>query len=61
MNLEGNQAKRAELKARIAELLKQDVEENKRHDAENTELKSRIGELGARLAIVEQGSVAVDG
>ena len=51
----------AEIEAERAELLKQGVEENKRRDAENTELKSRIGELEARLAIVEQGSVAVDG
>src|ERR1043165_8036095 len=39
------EAERAELKARIAELLKQGVEENKRRDAENAELKARIIEL----------------
>ncbi|RIA79595.1 hypothetical protein C1645_840321 [Glomus cerebriforme] len=38
-------AERAELKARIAELLKQGVEENKNRDAENAELKARIIEL----------------
>ncbi|CAG8614313.1 12682_t:CDS:2, partial [Racocetra fulgida] len=31
------------------------VEENKRRDAKNTELKSKVGELEARFAIVEQG------
>ncbi|GET03045.1 hypothetical protein GLOIN_2v1488498 [Rhizophagus clarus] len=39
--------------------LKQIIEENARHDAENVELKSRIEELEARLALLEQGS-AVD-
>jgi hypothetical protein len=40
--------------------LKQIIEKNARHDAENAELKSRVGELEARLALLEQGS-AVDG
>ena len=40
--------------------LKQIIEENTRRDAENAELKSRVGELEARLALLEQGS-AVDG
>src|ERR1044071_4556123 len=39
--------------------LKQIIEENARRDAENVELKSRVGELEARLALLEQGS-AVD-
>src|ERR1044071_7214279 len=39
--------------------LKQIIEENARRDAENAELKSRVGELKARLALLEQGS-AVD-
>ncbi|GBC10976.2 hypothetical protein GLOIN_2v1486970 [Rhizophagus irregularis DAOM 181602=DAOM 197198] len=33
---------------------------NARRDSENAELKSRVGELEARLALLEQGS-AVDG
>ncbi len=37
-----------------------EVEENARRDTENAELKSRVGELEARLALLEQGS-AVDG
>ncbi|GET59283.1 hypothetical protein GLOIN_2v1775728 [Rhizophagus irregularis DAOM 181602=DAOM 197198] len=51
---------RAEHKARIAELLKQGVEENKRRDAENTKLKARIEELESenefrdRITKVEQ-------
>src|SRR4051794_17238931 len=40
--------------------LKQIIEENARRDSENAELKSRVGELEARLALLEQGS-AVDG
>ena len=36
------------------------IEENARRDAENAELKSRVGELEARLALLEQSS-AVDG
>ncbi|CAJ0889878.1 12868_t:CDS:10 [Entrophospora sp. SA101] len=40
--------------------LKQIIEENARRDAENAELKSRVRELEARLALLEQGS-AVDG
>ncbi|RGB22607.1 hypothetical protein C1646_775817 [Rhizophagus diaphanus] len=51
---------RAELKARIAELLKQGLEENQRRDAENTKLKARIEELESenefrdRITKVEQ-------
>src|SRR3954467_6519572 len=37
--------KKVELKARIAELLRQAVKESKRHDVENAELKTRIEEL----------------
>src|SRR5687767_11288412 len=40
--------------------LKQIIEENVRRDSENAELKFRVGELEARLALLEQGS-AVDG
>jgi hypothetical protein len=40
--------------------LRQITEENAKRDAENVELKSRVGELEARLALLEQGS-AVDG
>src|ERR1700722_564488 len=53
-------AERSELKRRIAEALRTTEEERIRRDAENTELKSRVGELEARLAIVEQGSSIVD-
>ncbi|RIA93454.1 hypothetical protein C1645_16638 [Glomus cerebriforme] len=49
----------AEVEAENARL-KQIIEKNARHDAENAELKSRVGELEARLALLEQGS-AVDG
>jgi len=48
----------AEVEAENAKL-KQIIEENARRDAENAELKSRVGELEARLALLEQGS-AVD-
>src|SRR3954447_7889205 len=41
--------------------LKQIIEENARRDAENVELKSRVGELEARLAILEQGVTEVNG
>jgi chromosome segregation ATPase len=54
-------AEKAELKRRIAEVLRQAGGDNKKRDAENTELKSRVGELEARLAIVEQNTVAVGG
>src|SRR6266542_591920 len=49
----------AEVEAENARL-KQIIEENARRDAENAELKSRVGELEVRLALLEQGS-AVDG
>jgi hypothetical protein len=39
------ESEKVELKARIAELLRQAVEENKRRDVENAELKARIEEL----------------
>src|ERR1043166_8600248 len=39
------EAEKVELKARIAELLRQAVEESKRRDVENAELKARIEEL----------------
>src|SRR3954454_5421058 len=41
--------------------LKQIIEENARRDAENAELKSRVGELEPRLAILEQGVTEVNG
>uniref|UniRef100_U9T618 Uncharacterized protein n=1 Tax=Rhizophagus irregularis (strain DAOM 181602 / DAOM 197198 / MUCL 43194) TaxID=747089 RepID=U9T618_RHIID len=49
----------AEVEAENAKL-KQIIKENARRDSENAELKSRVGELEARLALLEQGS-AVDG
>ena len=49
----------AEVEAENARL-KQIIEGNARRDSENAELKSRVGELEARLALLEQGS-AVDG
>ena len=49
----------AEVEAENARL-KQIIEENARRDSENAELKSRVGELEARLALLEKGS-AVDG
>src|SRR3954452_16213153 len=49
----------AEVEAENARL-KQIIEENARRDSENAELKSRVGELEARLALLEQSS-AVDG
>ncbi|EXX66596.1 hypothetical protein RirG_122290 [Rhizophagus irregularis DAOM 197198w] len=42
----------AEVKAENAKL-KQIIEENARHDSENAELKSRVRELKARLALLE--------
>src|SRR5437763_15396903 len=49
----------AEVEAENARL-KQIIEENARRNSENAELKFRVGELEARLALLEQGS-AVDG
>ncbi|PKY30203.1 hypothetical protein RhiirB3_485727 [Rhizophagus irregularis] len=49
----------AEVEAENARL-KQIIEENARRDSENAELKSGVGELEARLALLEQSS-AVDG
>ncbi|KAF0412229.1 hypothetical protein F8M41_007962 [Gigaspora margarita] len=40
--------------------LKQIIEENALRDVENTELKSRVRELEARLAILEQGVTEVN-
>src|SRR5579859_5602603 len=40
--------------------LRQIIEENARRDSENAELKSRVGELEARLAILEQGVTEVN-
>ena len=45
----------AEVEAENAKL-KQIIEENARRDAENTELESRVRELEARLALLEQSS-----
>ena len=48
------------LRQRITELeaenvkLRQIIEENTKREAENTEFKSKVGELEARLAILEQ-------
>src|SRR3954454_21025148 len=39
------ESEKVELKARVAELLRQAVEESKRRDVENAELKARIEEL----------------
>src|SRR4051794_29290945 len=55
------EAKNAKLEAEKAELLKQVMEKDVKHDAENTELKSRVGELEARLAILEQDVTEVNG
>ncbi|RGB34406.1 hypothetical protein C1646_153626 [Rhizophagus diaphanus] len=49
----------AEVEAENARL-KQIIEENARRDSENAELKFRVGELEARLVLLEQDS-AVDG
>ncbi|RHZ82215.1 hypothetical protein Glove_110g18 [Diversispora epigaea] len=61
------EAERAELKARIAELLKQGMEENKRRDSENAKLKVRIKELESenvefrdRITKVEQRQMLND-
>ncbi|CAB4388188.1 unnamed protein product [Rhizophagus irregularis] len=45
----------AEVEAENARL-KQIIEENARRDAKNAELKSRVGELEPRLALLEQES-----
>ncbi len=55
------EAKNAKLEAEKAELLKQVMEKDVKRDAENTELKSRVGELEARLAILEQGVTEATG
>ena len=55
------EAEKAEIDARNAELLKQVMEKYAKRDVENTELKSRVGELEARLAILEQGVTEVNG
>ncbi|CAG8503406.1 9180_t:CDS:2 [Acaulospora morrowiae] len=47
-------AERTELKARIAELLRQTVEENKMRDVKVKELEQKNSELETRLAILEQ-------
>ena len=49
----------AEVEAENAKL-RQIIEENAKRDAENVELKSRVRELEARLALLEQG-LAVNG
>src|SRR4051812_6549269 len=49
----------AEVEAENARL-KQIIEENARRDSENAKLKSRVGELEARLALLKQG-LAVNG
>ena len=48
------EAKNAKLEVEKAELLKQVMEKDVKRDAENTELKSRVGELEARLAILKR-------
>ncbi|CAB4416643.1 unnamed protein product [Rhizophagus irregularis] len=55
------EAKNAKLEAEKAELLKQVMEKDAKRDVENTELKSRVGELEARLAILEQSPPIVNG
>jgi hypothetical protein len=47
--------------ARNAELLKQLMEGNTKRDVENAELKSKVREVESRLAIVEQGSLVMNG
>ena len=55
------EAEKAEIEVRNAELLKQVMEKDAKRDVENTELKSRVGELETRLAILEQGVTEVNG
>src|SRR6266496_5213292 len=55
------ETEKAEIEARNAELLKQVLEKDAKRDAENTELKSRVRDLEARLAILEQGVTEVNG
>ncbi|CAG8822875.1 36532_t:CDS:1, partial [Gigaspora margarita] len=52
---------KAEIEARNAELLKWVMKKDAKRDAKNTELKSRVGVLEARLAILEQGVTEVTG
>ena len=54
-------AKNTKLEAEKAELLKQVMEKDVKRDAENTELKSRVRELKARLTILEQGVTEATG
>ena len=55
------------LRQRITELeaenvkLRQIIEDNTKREAENTELKSKVGKLEARLAILEQSPPIVNG
>ena len=55
------------LRQRITELeaenvkLRQIIKKNTKREAENTELKSKVGELEARLVILEQSPLIVDG
>ncbi|GBC49490.2 hypothetical protein GLOIN_2v1885751 [Rhizophagus irregularis DAOM 181602=DAOM 197198] len=49
----------AEVEAENAKL-RQIIEENARRDSENAELKSRVRELKARLALLEQSSAKID-
>ncbi len=55
------EAKNAKLEVEKAELLKQVMEEDVKCDAENTKLKSRVRELEARFAILEQGITEATG
>lgn len=48
-------ANNAKSEAEKVELLKQIIEKDAKCDAENSELRSRVRKLKARLAILEQG------
>ncbi|RIA84182.1 hypothetical protein C1645_742521 [Glomus cerebriforme] len=48
------ETKNAKPKAEKAKLLKQVIEKDVKYDAKNTELRSRVKELEARLTILEQ-------
>ncbi|GET53505.1 hypothetical protein GLOIN_2v1767043 [Rhizophagus irregularis DAOM 181602=DAOM 197198] len=48
-------------KSSLVDGKRQVIEKDAKRDVENTELKSRIGELEASLAILEQGVTEVNG
>src|SRR5688572_29852036 len=65
--IEGENSEIPELRKKVAEVeakntkLRQIIEENAKRDVRVEELEQKNTELEARLAIVEQNSVAVDG